>query len=208
MENSEKNRTKDIFNKIQFLFAIIGIAIAIVSIVTIYYNSKLEKQIVERDNLINQLTFSDNLVKEYFDIRHDSIKGTTSYILKESKKNVRTINTEKIIYTTETIVESDTLLYNSYKNLIEKYNNLVGNFNSISTNYYNIKDSLETNKALIQLIQKNYPIEVFVENEQQRQRISIKSAQLDSALLLLPHYRDKLKYDPKEKSWIITLPKK
>ena len=206
MENSEKIRIKDILKKTLSIFILIGIAIILA--VTLYYNSELEKQIIERDNLINQLTFSENLVKEYFDIRLDSIKGTTSYMLKESKKDVRTINTEKTIHITETIVESDTLLYNDYKNLIEKYNNLVGNFNSISTNYYNTKDSLETNKVLLQLIQKNYPIEVFVENEQQRQRVSIKSAQLDSALLLLPYYRDKLKYDPKEKSWIITLPKK
>ena len=206
MENSEKNKTKAILKNILSLF--IAIAIATIFAVSLYYNFELERQITERDNLINRLTFRDNLFKEYFDIRHDSIEGTTSYILKESKQNIRTINTETKIYTTEKIVETDTLLYNNYRSLIEKYNMLVGDFNTLSANYYSARDSLETSRAIIRLIQRNYPIEFFVENEQGQQRISVKSERLDSALLLLPHYRDKLRYKTQEKSWIITLPSK
>lgn len=206
MENSEKNKTKAILKNILSLF--IAIAIATIFAVSLYYNFELERQITERDNLINRLTFRDNLVKEYFDIRHDSIEGTTSYILKESKQNIRTINTETTIFTTEKIVETDTVLYNNYRSLIEKYNMLVGDFNTLSANYHSTRDSLETSRVIIRLIQRNYPIEVFVENEQRQQRISVKSERLDSALLLLPHYRDKLRYNAQEKSWIITLPSK
>jgi len=200
MENSIKNKTIKSLKKIIFLFFAIGTIL--IFAVTIYYNLELEKQITERDNLINQLTFSDNLVKEYFDIKYDSVKGTTSYILKETKSKVKTIETQT------TITETDTLLTDDYNKLVGKYNNLVGEFHDISSNYFNIKDSLETDKAIIRLIQKKYPIDIFIENELLQRTISIKSEKLDSALLLLPHYRDKIKYDSKEKSWIITLPPK
>lgn len=37
-------------------------------------------------------------------------------------------------------------------------------------------------------------------------RIRIEAPQLDSALLLLEYYRNKLEYDPKEKVWRISVP--
>lgn len=206
MKNSRTNKIQNILKKTIILSFILGMGI--VFAFTLYYNYKLEEQVRERDNMISKLTISDQLVKEYFDIKHDSIGGTTSYILKESKRIIRTVNTEKTIYTPETIIRDDKLLYNTYNNLIGKYNNLVKDFNTLSTNYYNTRDSLETNKIIISLIKKEYPIHTSIEKKQGVRKISINSVKLDSALLLLPYYGDRLKYNAKDKSWKIALPSK
>ena len=67
--------------------------------VDIRYISKLEHQIAQRDSLIRELSFSDELVKEYFNIEKDSIGHKTSFSLKDEKKT-------RIIEHIETVKES------------------------------------------------------------------------------------------------------
>jgi len=97
---------------------------------------------------------------------------------------------------TETGYISRSVSYRIKNGEIVKYNELVDK-----------NDELEKERDILQrklnLVLKNYNI-TFVETDRS---ITIHAEQIDSALLLLPHYKDKLKYDPKEKSWIITLPK-
>lgn len=59
-------------------------------------------------------------------------------------------------------------------------------------------------EAKLQLVQRNYPI-VFHEKGD---LITISSPQIDSALLILPYYRDRIKFNSKEKSWTVYFDKK
>ncbi len=65
---------------------------------------------------------------------------------------------------------------------------------SLSLENLNMKQKLD-------LIHKKYHI-TFKETDKQ---ITARAPQLDSALLLLPYYRNKLKYDAKKQSWIIHI---
>ncbi len=49
--------------------------------------STLESQIEQRDTLIQRLSHSNELIKEYFDVKYDSVKNEETFVLKDSKKN-------------------------------------------------------------------------------------------------------------------------
>ena len=65
--------------------------VAVLGLVSLLYSghryiTKLEQQIIERDLLIDKLTISDALVKEYFDVKQDSLTNELIYTLKSSKQ--------------------------------------------------------------------------------------------------------------------------
>lgn len=68
-------------------------------------------------------------------------------------------------------------------------------------NQLNIENSLH--KIKISLTERNYPIKFYEKDGW----ISIKSPEIDSALLLLPHYRNKITYNIKDKTWNVTYSK-
>jgi len=92
-------------------------------------------------------------------------------------------------------LETRSVSYRIRNGEIVKYNELVDE-----------NDKLKKEQDILQrklnLVQRNYNI-TFDETDKY---FTVHAKQIDSALLLLPHYRDKLKYDPKEQSWTITLP--
>jgi hypothetical protein len=202
MENSKNNKAKSVIHKITSFFSVIAVIVGLIVLgVSFYYNDNLEKQINERDKIIENLTFSQKLVEDYFDIKVDSVKGTIYYTLKVDKGITRTINT------THTITETDTLLIDDYNGLVVKYNDLVALYNSISSQYIQTKDSLSMDEVIIGLIKKNYPIDITIHKEGKNQLISVKSSQIDSALILLPYFRDKLKINETGNKWIIEVSK-
>jgi hypothetical protein len=83
-------------------------------------------------------------------------------------------------------------------------NGKVVKYNELSSEVDTLNQELRVLKSKLNLIQLNYNI-MFKETNN---GISIHADKIDSALLLLPYYRDKLLYDPQKKSWIITLPSK
>lgn len=59
---------------------------------------------------------------------------------------------------------------------------------------------IKTKDIYLDVVKKNYGIKVKERNN----RIWVESEKVDSALLLLPVYRDKIKYDPQTKNWSVT----
>lgn len=75
--------------------------------------------------------------------------------------------------------------------------------NDIPVTYHqlaNQADSLEALKSKLRLVTRNYPISFTEKNGV----VYIHSSEMDSALLLLPVYRDKIKYDSKRNAWCVT----
>lgn len=183
--------------------------------VDIRYISKLEHQIAQRDSLIRELSFSDELVKEYFNIEKDSIGHKTSFSLKDEKKT-------RIIEHIETVKESTFSLNGkdiSADKLVEKYNTLNSDYNALARKYNSLvkkfnseTDSLRTGKNISDLklnsIQNAYGIRVNCDVLGNTYRFHISGTkQIDSALILLPYFRENLRYEQADSSWIIYLPK-
>ena len=71
MENSRFSRIYKNLPKI--IIFVLVIALLIANVVCVCYIRELEIQIEQRDSIISRLTFSNDLVKEYFDIVEDKI---------------------------------------------------------------------------------------------------------------------------------------
>lgn len=126
--------------------------------------STLESQIEQRDTLIQRLSHSNELIKEYFDIKYDSVKNEETFVLKDSKKtrveveklqtihDVTYIKNEDRFYKNGKRISSDSLIkeYNNlsqrnagdWKKIAEKYNSLVHEYNKLGSKLSAIEDSL------------------------------------------------------------------
>ncbi|MCQ2214896.1 MAG: hypothetical protein MJZ31_03135 [Bacteroidales bacterium] len=174
-------------------FGLLTIGMAIITLLGYgyYYVSELENQITERDRLIQNLSFRSNLVEEYFDIKVDSTQNTTSYMLKDSKKT-------RIIEHKETTIEK------CDEELISNYNKLVEEYKLINIENFKYKNKISEQKKVLELIERNYQINYNVSVDSIYSRIKlINTEKIDSALLLLPYYRDRLERID-EKTWTIT----
>ena len=197
----------------------------------INYIDKLETQIIERDSLINRLTISEALVKEYFDIEQDSVTNEITYTLKPSKQEPvqivyrnmsETFQAGNDILTSKEVVERYNSLIGEFsqyisenEKLVDKYNQLVRDHNKLIKEYnelvnlYNKKsgniaysDALE---AALDLINKNYGINYEIINDSTSYKVVVPPSQkIDSALMLLPYFRENLHYDEQSGKWVIT----
>lgn len=187
--------------------------------------STLESQIEQRDTLIQRLSHSNELIKEYFDIKYDSVKNEETFVLKDSKKtrveveklqtthDVTYIKNEDRFYKNGKRISSDSLIkeYNNlsqrnagdWKKNAEKYNSLVHEYNKLGSKLSAIEDSLWVKNLLLKNTEKYYKIQFNYNYKGNQVFTNISSPKLDSALMLLDVYRDKLKYNPKKKQWII-----
>lgn len=187
--------------------------------------STLESQIEQRDTLIQRLSHSNELIKEYFDIKYDSVKNEETFVLKDSKKtrveveklqtiyDVAYIKDEDRFYKNGKRISSDSLIkeYNNlsqrnagdWKKNAEKYNSLVHEYKKLGSRLSAIEDSLWVKNLLLKNTEKYYKIQFNYNYKGNQVFTNISSPKLDSALMLLDVYRDKLKYNPKKKQWII-----
>lgn len=233
MENNNKSNSMtsaEPSGKYLFILVILVIfgGIAFVMFSEISYINKLQNQVAERDSLIRKLTISDNLVKDYFDIKYDSTEYTTSYSLKNSKKTqvIRTVTETKIMDPTfqqgDRIITLDELLRdydnsnhqihelaNQSNSLREKHNTLVEKHNALLKKYSATESENKSLKSGLNMIKANYGISYAVTSDSTKYIFSItNSTKIDSALLLLPYYRDRLLYNETDKNWTIFLPTK
>jgi len=199
---------KKVINKVMEFLPIILIVVLLATLVyCIYYIGKLEDQIWERDKTIQDLSFRSDLVEEYFDIKHDSVEHTTSYSLKSSKANYTILqhdSTELVFHQGDKVLSAQELV-NEYNALSKDYNKLVRDYNKLVNDYNKLtkefNDEFNKNMRQIQelesvlgLIEKRYNIQYNIERDSTFSDIVLSNTgKIDSALVLLPYYKDKLK---------------
>lgn len=213
-----------------FKLAFLWLVVISLTLLYLFYNateqiSTLESQIEQRDILIQRLSHSNELIKEYFAVKYDSVKNEETFVLKDSKKtrvevekmqtihDVAYIKDEDRFYKNGKRISSDSLIkeYNSlsqrnaedWKKIAEKYNSLVHEYNKLGSRLSAIEDSLWVKNLLLKNTEKYYKIQFNYNYKGNQVFTNISSPKLDSALMLLDVYRDKLKYNPKTKQWII-----
>ena len=153
--------------------------IASMAFVASRYISKLESQIYQRDSLIRELSISDELVKEYFNIEIDSTGHIISYPLKDDKKTrvverIETIREFQFSFDGKTISPDEVVkryyeLQNEANSLSREYHSLISKYNSLAYRFnsnYKIIDSLRTAKNISDLklnsIQNAYGIKELI----------------------------------------------
>ncbi|MDO5587856.1 MAG: hypothetical protein Q4G12_02890 [Bacteroidales bacterium] len=79
------------------------------------------------------------------------------------------------------------------------YRQLMAEHDSLEVEYQNIESLKEHYRIELGLATRNYPIHFTKENN----TYTIHAPQIDSALLLLPVYRDMIEYDKKSNTWSV-----
>lgn len=181
----------------------------------VYYNYTLQNQVYERDIIIKELAFSDSLVNKYFNVQLDTVHSFKTYTLKEEygPKEIHHHTTETIRETYTEYVE-DTLAINSKQHqlieVIEKYNTLIGEYNTllnktkeISGQMMLLSDSVQMQRMALSLIKRNFDIDFKGIMANGKIHVEIYCEKADSAFMILPYYREKLKFNSSKNMWEI-----
>lgn len=182
--------TKRIIGLMPIVF-ILGILAAF--LYNIYYTSKLEEQIRERDKTIQELSFRSKLVEDFFDIKYNPADSTTSYVFKDTMMNIITLG--------NTTFES---LKKKYNSLIDDFNSLVVEYNSLVKDNMQERNEKKRLEKVLQMIENKYNISYEISVEPNAATMHLRNTDMvDSGLVLLPYYRDKIERKPNG-LWIIT----
>lgn len=150
----------------------------------------------------------NTLAKELDESKEDynEVIQRHSEIIEKNKQNEENYNS---------LYESMNALYKDHNDLVKKYNELVGDYNkNIKGNNENlrnlnvVRDSLSSFKTIVRLTQSNYGITYNIQRENNTKTISINAEKLDSALVLLPYFRNRLTLDTLKNVWIIDTSKR
>ena len=220
----ENNRFSRIYNNLpRILFIIFVLASLFANVICFFYINELESQIVQRDSIISKLTFSNDLVKEYFDIVEDTATQQTLYTLKDDKKT-KVIQTKtkyvehpvivkptfvrgEQVLTTEDVIslvnDGDSIYIDKLKLMAEEYNSLVNKFNEAQKEKMALKDTVIFQGMALGLVKRNFDIDYTSRLDGNNYHVQLEASKADSAFMLLPYFKHKLKYDEKKKSWII-----
>ncbi len=197
----------NVFRKIMELLPIlliIGLFAALAY--SIFYSSKLEEQIWERDKTIRELSFRSKLVEDYFDIEYNPDDSSTYYTLKDSKIPKKVVKEyeykdreiERIIDRTPSFHIGDSTI--ALKEISKNYNLLLDSI-------YRIENLVRRQRNALKLIEKNYGVQFdySVDSNKNMTIITMKNHEkIDSALILLPYYRNRLE-KKEDGTWIIKL---
>ena len=219
-----KNKLKKILRdlpRIAIIVVFIGSIIA--NIIGYSYIEELEKQIIHRDSVITKLSFSNILVNEYFDINEDSLTKQPIYTLKDEKKTkIVQTKTEHVkeritvkptfirgdrVLTTEELLEiinnEDSARKDKIKIIVEKYKTLANDYNELIKEENSLRDSIIWLKMALGLIKRNYDIDYSFWVEGNVYHVKLESSKADSAFVLFPYFKHKMKYDENKKNWAI-----
>ncbi len=175
----------------------------IYNIASTKYIKEVEVQIDYRDSLIKSMTFSDDLVKRYFDISYDSVRNETFYTLKRDKLATITSMKRYIEDKPSEIIEMTIVKEKGIDSLISSFDVLLHDYNNLVRLANRKADSLELSKVALELIKKNYDITYRVESDKDKIKLYLLSDKADSAFVLLRYYRDRIQYDTNQKCWLI-----
>lgn len=191
------------------------------------YSSNLEDAIARKNMIISNYQYRDSLYERILDIKdsmynityrmydgelvtyrqlehqYDSIQGLYYEERSENSDNQAYLKMIQELYPAIKTYRSGDKLHVSgpdYKNQIEIAYASLDSLEDVCRSTYN---DYEKTKLKYELISKHYPIVV----KQDSNRYYIEAPIIDSALLLLPYYRDKLLYNPETRTWTITHPK-
>ncbi|MDO8968631.1 hypothetical protein [Algoriphagus sp.] len=151
-----KNLKSNLASNIDRIFAItIIVLLSIYSLVLTYYTDTLQKQLHERDILIEKLAKRDSILNKVFTLNIDSVTNSISYnyierdgevvkydVLAKDLKQARNDLNEKLeqlseaLYVSNDLEEGLKVSEGKYDTLVYDYNKLVGLYNQLANDAY------------------------------------------------------------------------
>jgi len=94
---------------------------------------------------------------------------------------------------------TQTIVYQVRDSIPVSYPELVLERDSIRTRYYDVLDEKERYRVKLEMITQNYPIKIMEEGNY----YVLHAERIDSAMMLLDLYRDRIRYDAEKSVWIV-----
>ncbi|HNQ67968.1 MAG TPA: hypothetical protein PKN32_06300 [Bacteroidales bacterium] len=167
-------------NVLGILVSVGVIAFLSMFIGSIYYNFKLEEEINYRDVQIKQLLEHVNTIDSIIGYSYDSINDSFSF-------SYRLKDGEALTYR-QAISENDSLSIQNINLLIMEIDQRT------AIAYY---------ETVLKLLNAKYGFNLKFDADLNLNPEDFTSKTIDSALLLLPYYRENLQYDRKTNSWLV-----
>lgn len=199
MKNNILNKAK------KTIIIVFLISLLLALFYSLHYSSELEKQIWERDLTIQDLSFRSKLVEKYFDIDYNQDNHTIYYSLKDSIRNSFLVSqTENFNLIKEDLHYSIDSLLVVYNSLVRQHNEVIDEYNLLAKEFNSLSREKQKLQSVISLIQRYYKIsyETTVNSDTIITTL-INTETVDSALILLPYYRDKIER-VSDNQWVIT----
>lgn len=208
--NSRKQEEGKMKNNfiVLFLFLLV-LLLGSVSLILYINNIEYLEQVNERDALIKSSQIRDSISKVSLQRNADVI---TKYVndcnLEINGKKITLDEFVKILndaYSTNNTLEDSLLrqrVVNS--NLNSQLRTLDLKFKIEEMKYLLLKDSLDYSYKIIDNFKSKYGIDYNIKIEDKYKIFQFKRSSVDSAMILLPYFRDRLRYDSTRKAWIIT----
>lgn len=112
-------------------------------------------------------------------------------------------NSEKIITFQDTLLDINDKRFNECNKLIQNYEKQLTELENKMILY---KDSTNNLRITLDLIKKNYGIGYKIRKDSIYYNIQLEgTSKVDSALMILPYYGEKLHYDEESNKWLITV---
>lgn len=188
---------------IEILFVIFVIIASTIIYLQYDYVTELKKQIIDRDSTITKYENNDSIynsrLKQYTDTVEKYISPNFTYV-------DRKIYTDELLKITNNSMEEVYLLkhqLNIARDSMNTYMSAVDNFEKETKQLLNkYQDSAFIYKGYVGLA-KLYGFKFSHKKNGDNYTLSVKAEQVDSALRLLPYFRDRLTYNSKKKCWEI-----
>lgn len=172
-------------NKILLILVVLILALLSLSYILYTNNQNLIVEIEKRDDLIKKSQLSDSLNCAHTE---NYIKTVTEYITRDCSI---LIDNKKV----------------SLDEFIKIYSDEVNKSYDYQNNILQLNDSIKTLTRQLEFIKKKYSVEANTKIDGNYKITSAQSAKIDSALMLLPYYRDRLIYDSVKNEWKVIVTK-
>lgn len=191
-------------NKVLLLiFFLIILILFIVLVIVIGNNHKLIAQIALKDRTFSDVRKRDSIYREETKKYSDII---TKYVNNcEFTIDGKNISTEKLIETFNETFSRNIELKDSLLIFMKLYLTKLQESEYFSTKYKAYKDSSFLYMNLFKLSKRDYGINYEVKKIDDGYNLRRTFTKTDSALLLYPYYKDKLKYDSTSGTWNVTI---
>ena len=188
-----------------------------------FYSMQLEKSIEDKNNIIRRYQYQDSIYSVLLDMndstryisyrirngkpvtyhqlehQYDSLQTRYYDLLYENAEKQDVLELLQQLYPYELKSKDGTLTVYG-PNYKEQLREISAREDSLKRLCTQCQYENRVYKAKLDLITNRYPIMV----KQDSNSVSVSSPRIDSALMLLPYYRDKLTYDAESKAWSIV----
>ena len=171
------------------------------------YSNELKKQINQRDTIIASYQKLDSVYETTIQKYVDTVE---KYIIPEFLYGNKRISVEELLDgANSSIRELHKIKYElaMARDSIKYYKIYSHEVDTLNKKLYKYYDSTFIYRGYSNIAKAKYGIVFLHTKDSNNYTFYANSKQLDSALILLPYFRDRLKYDPEKETWEIRIRK-